>query len=153
MRGSGASRQRWNCGTTYGEDSCNREKPGNAEGNSFSLSRDCVGGGQHAADTAAAREPCMDGTHVVGKKLRPKVYYPCYATLAMREKGSLLRELARAAGARLRELPSAAAPQDKATNLVVRNFPRPRGSSSARRTGSFPQQKVSRQRRSQLLQP
>ena len=27
------------------------------EGNSLSLSRDCVGGGQHAADTAAAREP------------------------------------------------------------------------------------------------
>ena len=29
-------------------------------GNSFSLSRDCVGGGQHAADTAVAREPSIE---------------------------------------------------------------------------------------------
>ncbi len=49
--------------------------PVRIEGNSFSLSRDCVGGGQHAADTAAAREPCMDETHVVGKFSRPKDYY------------------------------------------------------------------------------
>ena len=32
------------------------------ESNSFSLSRDCVGGGQHAADTAAAREPGIEGS-------------------------------------------------------------------------------------------
>ena len=42
------------------------------------------------------------------------------ATPAIRPQGSLARELARAAGARLRELPSAAAQQDKATNLAVR---------------------------------
>ena len=41
-------------------------------GNSLSLSRDCVGGGQHAADTAAAREPCMEEIHVVGESCRPK---------------------------------------------------------------------------------
>ena len=31
--------------------------PASVDGNSLSLSRDCVGGGQHAADTAAKREP------------------------------------------------------------------------------------------------
>ena len=30
---------------------------------------------QHAADTAAAREPCMEKIHVVGKFSRPKDYY------------------------------------------------------------------------------
>ena len=78
------------------------------EGNSFSLSGVCDDRGQHAADTAAAREPCTEKIHVVGKFSRPidfiSTRYPGNTT-----KGSLSRELSRAAGARLRELPSAAA--------------------------------------------
>ena len=42
--------------------------------NSLSLSRDCVGGGQHAADTAAAREPGMEEIHVVGKIFWPQYF-------------------------------------------------------------------------------
>ena len=113
------------CGADVRATSCNREDFGSMEGNSFGLVatlRLRCGRRQllQPLGSSLAREPCMDETHVVGKKLRPKVYYPCYATLAMREKGSLLRELARAAGARLRELPSAAAQQDEETNIAVR---------------------------------
>ena len=43
--------------TGAGADGCNTFVPVRRRGNSFSLSRDCVGGGQHAADTAAKREP------------------------------------------------------------------------------------------------
>ena len=39
---------------------CNRENPGGMEGNSFSLSGVCDDRGQHAADTAAAREPGIE---------------------------------------------------------------------------------------------
>ena len=44
----------------YGRLPCNGENPGNAEGNSLSLSGVCDDRGQHAADTAAAREPCVE---------------------------------------------------------------------------------------------
>ena len=44
--------------TAYKKVSCNRKYPGNAEGNSLSLSGVCDDRGQHAADAvAAAREP------------------------------------------------------------------------------------------------
>ena len=49
---------RWGCATW--ENCCGWMD------NSLSLSRDCVGGGQHAADTAAAREPVTNKIHVVG---------------------------------------------------------------------------------------
>ena len=74
-------------GTAYGKDSCNREYLGGMEGNSFSLR-------QHAADTAAEREPCMDETHVIGKSSRPIDYCPYVLPRQYDPQGSLARELA-----------------------------------------------------------
>ena len=66
------------------------------EGNSFSLSGVCDDRGQHAADTAAAREPCTEKIHVVGKFSRPMDFistrYPGNTT-----KGSLAAATASAA--------------------------------------------------------
>ena len=88
---------------------CNRENPGGMEGNSFSLSGVCDDRGQHAADTAAAREPCMEKIHVVGKISRPKdIHRPKDssnnpATPAIREKApSRPRLRRRRAGSRRR---------------------------------------------------
>ena len=80
----------------------------------------CVLKATPSASRQLPREGAVYGKiHVVGKFSRPidfiSTRYPGNTT-----KGSLSRELARAAGARLRELPSAAAQQDEETNLVVR---------------------------------
>ena len=80
----------------------------------------CVWKATPSASRQLPREGAMYGKiHVVGNFSRPidfiSTRYPGNTT-----KGALARELARAAGARLRELPSAAAQQDEETNLVVR---------------------------------
>ena len=73
------------------------------EGNSLSLSGVCDDRGQHATDTAAAREPCMDRIHVVRKNSRPQNSFPYLTILALRQKAPLWPRLRRRrAGSRRR---------------------------------------------------